>query len=185
MPERRGQNSQPLGTAFRQGFSTGNYKSALQHTERETSDTTSRDSGSAWRGSGDEEPWRQAWEEMKLAQEGLAARVQGLEGSLQRVESDTAQMAKELNETGEMVRELREDSIRLTTIEAQSASTNSAVMRMEEMMMRMLMGGSTASRGSKVDEIENEIATMRLSHRELRTAVPGRLPIEHTRTHNV
>jgi hypothetical protein len=182
--EREGQDRHLQGVPLRQRETTLNYHAALQHSERETSDSTSRDSGSLWRGSGDEEPWRQALEEMKRSQEDLTARVHGLEGSLRKVESDTTQMAKELNATGEIVRELREDSIRLTTIEAQSASTNSAVMRMEEMMMRMLTGGSSLHKGNKVDEIESEIATMRLSHRELRNAAPGRLLIEHTKTNN-
>jgi hypothetical protein len=160
------------------------YRTMLLQGDRAPSETTSRDSGSTWREPGEVEPWRQVIEEMKQSQESLASRVQGLEGSMHQVERDTARMSEELKETSEVLRELREDSRRLTALELQSSSTNSAVMRMEEMMMRMLMGGGQSVKRTKIDEIENEIATMKLTNQDLRHTVSDRLSITHTETRN-
>jgi hypothetical protein len=161
------------------------YRTALLQHEIVPSESTSRDSGSTWKDSGDGEPWRQALEEMRHNQEGLTARVQGLEGSLHQVEKETAKIAANVKETGEVIKELREDSRRLTALELQSSSTNSAVMRMEEMMMRMLMGGGMVPRRNKVEEIESEIATMRLTNQELRHTGMDRPQIEQIERNNV
>lgn len=160
------------------------YRTILLQREMASSETTSRDSGSTWKESGEGEPWRQALEEMRQVQEGLTTRVQGLEGALLQVERDTATISTNLKETGEVIKELREDSRRLTALELQSSSTNSAVMRMEEMMMRMLMGGGQSFKRTKVDEIEDEIATMRLTNQALRHTAPDEVQIEQIKGNN-
>jgi hypothetical protein len=83
-------------------------------------------------------------------------------------------MITELAATGDILRDLREDSGRLTSLEKQSASTNGAVMRMEEMMMRLLTGLPPPSKTTRMEEIENEIETMRLTQDATRTEISER-----------
>jgi hypothetical protein len=71
-------------------------------------------------------------------------------------------------------------------LEQQSASTNSAVMRMEEMMMRMLTGLPPPRRTTKMDEIEHEIETMRLTNQDnRRMEVSGTQIVQHKTKDNV
>lgn len=107
-------------------------------------------------------------------------------GSIQQLEKESAHMVTELATTGEVLRDLREDRGRLLTLEQQSLSTNGAVMRMEEMMMRVLTSHPPSGRTSRMDEIEREIETMRLTHNDTaRKGMSERTLIRHNPSSNV